>query len=342
LRILPRRRADSPRNEAFCTGKRRGRATRYDADMVNVKDLVIMVILAAVWGASFLFLRVAAPVVGPLAVAGCRVTLGAAVLLPLVLLRREGAALRAHVLPLSVAAMLACVLPFLGLSQAARTLPAGLMSILNATTPMWGALIGWLWAGERLAPVRALGLAMGLGGVSLLAADQGQLRAQGAHVAVVLTLASTLMYAIAVHFNKKYLSALSSLGNSAGTLAVAALLLLGPALYLGPQSVHADVLDWQDVPTLVWLALLGLSVLCTALAYLMFYQLIDRIGPSRALNVTFLIPVFGMLWGALLLQERISVLMMLSTGVIVAGTLLSNRADPQFEPSVAQAAQEYP
>jgi len=291
------------------------------------RDLFDLLILAAVWGASFLFLRIATPPVGPLGVAAVRVAGGALMLLPLVALGGEGAALRRHAPQLVGAALLSSILPFMGLSQASRSLPAGLLSILNATTPMWGALVGWLWAREKLAPVRALGLALGFAGVALLAADSSQLQAPGAHGAVALALGSTLMYAFAVHYNKRYLADLSPLANSAGTLAMACALLLGPALWIGPQpntGLGESAQGWLDIPGAAWLALLALTVFCTGLAYLIFYRLIERIGPSRALTVTFLIPVFGMLWGALFLDESVTMLMLLSTAIVLLGTWLSN------------------
>jgi len=294
---------------------------------MKARDLFDLLILAAVWGASFLFLRIATPAVGPLGVAAVRVAGGALMLMPLVALGGEGAALRRHAPQLVGAALLSSILPFMGLSQASRSLPAGLLSILNATTPMWGALVGWLWAREKLAPVRALGLALGFAGVALLAADSSQLQAPGALGAVALALGSTLMYAFAVHYNKRYLADLSPLANSAGTLAMASALLLGPALWIGPQptvGLSEAAQGWLDIPGTAWQALLALTVLCTGLAYLIFYRLIERIGPSRALTVTFLIPVFGMLWGALFLDENVTMLMLLSTAIVLLGTWLSN------------------
>jgi drug/metabolite transporter (DMT)-like permease len=287
-----------------------------------------LLVLAAVWGASFLFLRVASPVIGPLGLAAFRVTGAALMLLPLVAMRGELKAVARQWRPLIGAALLSSVLPFLGLGQASRSLPAGLMSILNATTPMWGAMVGWLWAGERLAAMRAIGLTTGFAGVALLATDGSQLQATHAYSAVALVLGSTLMYAFAVHYNKKFLVGMSPLGVSAGTLALAAVLLSGPAFWIGPQPLPAlehPPASWADVPVTVWWALTVLTVLCTGLAYLIFYRLIDRIGASRALTVTFLIPAFGMLWGALFLHERVTPLMLLSTGIILLGTWLSNQ-----------------
>ncbi|MDI1260222.1 DMT family transporter [Aquabacterium sp.] len=291
---------------------------------MKARDLLEMLLLAAIWGASFLFLRMAAPVVGPVAVAALRVTGAALLLLPVLMLRGDLARLKPWLPALMVSALLAYVLPFLGLSQAARSLPAGLLSILNATTPLWGALVGWWWAGERLSAGRLLGLAIGIGGVALLAADRSQIGSGAAWPAVALCLASTLMYALAVHHAKRYLSGLSAVSVSAGSLGCAALMLALPAWWLGPQPVQGPALRWEQVPAATWGAALGLAVLCTALAYWMFYRLIARVGPTKALTVTFLIPVFGMLWGHLFLNEQVSASMMASTTVIVLGTLLSS------------------
>lgn len=293
---------------------------------MKMRDLLEMLLLAAIWGASFLFLRMAAPVVGSLAVAAVRVTGAALLLLPLLMLRGDLARLKPWLPALLVSALLSYVLPFSGLSQAARTLPAGLMSILNATTPLWGALVGWWWAGERLSASRLLGLSLGFGGVALLAADRSQIASAAAWQAVALCLASTLMYALAVHHAKRHLSALSPVSVSAGSLGCAALMLAGPAWWLGPQAAQGPALQWGDVPTAIWVALLGLAAFCTALAYLLFYRLIARVGPTKALTVTFLVPVFGMLWGSVFLNEQLSASMLASTTVIVLGTVLSSGA----------------
>ncbi|MGC4060542.1 MAG: DMT family transporter [Aquabacterium sp.] len=307
---------------------------------MKTRDMFDLLMLAAVWGASFLFLRVASPVVGPLGLAAFRVTGATLMLLPLVAMRGELGAVRRKWRPLIGAALLSSILPFLGLSQASRSLPAGLLSILNATTPMWGALVGWLWAGERLAGMRAIGLATGFTGVALLATHGNQLQSTHAYGAVALTLGSTLMYAFAVHYNKKFLRGMSPLGVSAGTLAVSAVLLSGPAFWIGPQpsqAIENAPSTWAQVPTTVWSALGALTVLCTGVAYVVFYRLIDRIGASRALTVTFLIPAFGMLWGTLFLHERVTPLMLLSTGIILLGTWLSNRS-PAHPPAPMKPA----
>lgn len=288
-----------------------------------------MLFLAAVWGGSFLFLRVASPALGPFGVAAWRVTGAALMLIPLVAFRGQLGSLRQHLPKLMVAAMLSTVLPFLGLSQASRTLPAGLLSILNATTPMWAALVGWVWSREQLSAVRSVGLALGFAGVAFLASHSSELSADGAYSAVALALASPLMYALAVHYNKRHLASLSPLSISAGTLAVGSALLFLPAWWAGPQPLHVAAghaaVRWSDVPASAWWAVAALAIPCTGVAYLIFYRLIERVGPSRALTVTFLIPVFGMLWGALFLNEQVTWLMIVSAGVVLLGTWLSNQ-----------------
>lgn len=291
------------------------------------RDLLSMLVLAALWGGSFLFLRMASPVVGPLAVAAFRVAGALLLLWPLVLWHRQARQMARHTPMLLLSGLLACVLPFLGFGQAARELPAGLLSILNATAPLWGALVGWLWTRERLGPAALAGLAMGLAGVVLLAADRTHVDSAVAHGAVALALGSTLSYAIAIHHTKHYLSSLPPLSVSTGCLSAAALMLLLPAWLSGPRAVaslpvHPET--WSEVPHITWAALLGLAVLCTGVAYLMFYRLLERVGPTRAMTVTFLIPVFGMLWGWLFLDEEITWRMLGGTAVILLGTLMSN------------------
>lgn len=297
---------------------------------MTYRDMLAMLALAATWGGSFLFLHVAVPAVGPLALAAFRVASAAVILLPIVLLQGEGPRLRRHAWPLACCGVLAFGLPFLCLSLATRHLSAGLMSILNATTPMWGAFVGWMWLRERMHWARSLGLILGLGGVVLLTADKGAIPNNlDGLMAVGLMLGATLSYALSVHVARQHLSALSPLSTAAGTLATTALLLLGPALWIGPQpSDVSHGQQWHDISVSVWAALLVLGIVCTGLAQIIFYRLIARIGPNSALTVTFLIPAFGMLWGAIFLAETITAWMVLSTGIIALGTWMANRPAP--------------
>lgn len=144
---------------------------------MHLRDHLALLLLAALWGASFLFLRQASPVVGPIMVAAVRTLGGALVLLPLLMWRgglHDLGKVRAHRTTLLGVALFSTLIPFLCLSQAARSLPAGLMSILNATTPLWGALVGWVWTREPMGTRRLVGLAAGFAGVMLLSAERLQ------------------------------------------------------------------------------------------------------------------------------------------------------------------------
>ena len=290
---------------------------------MNLRDLLTLIALAAVWGASFLFLRVASPVVGTVAVAAARMSLAAVLVTVAVLAMRQAWPERRHWPDLAVSALLSCVIPALCLGQAARSLPAGLMSILNATTPLWGVLVGWIWS--RQAPSRpvVMGGMTGLLGVAILCGPGATASNAPSFIPVSLILIATLSYAVSVHHARRRLNELGPLVLCAGTMVLAAAVLIAPALMMGPVGLPSG--RWQEVPASVWGALFMLGAVCTALAYAVFFRLIQRLGPTPALTVTFLIPVFGMLWGALLLGEAITPLMVAGTATIAWGTWQSAR-----------------
>jgi drug/metabolite transporter (DMT)-like permease len=302
------------------------------------QDALELLLLSAIWGASFLFLRVAAPQVGPIAVAAVRIVGAALVLLPLVVLRGQWRHFEGRWPTLFLASLLSCVLPFMGLSRAAQTLPAGPLSVLNATTPIWAAVMGWALFGEALGWRRTAGLALGLLGVAWLAQHRGDVLAEPLDLmAVGLALGSTGLYALAVHHSRHFLHGLPPLAVSAGILGCGALWMLGPALWVGPVPMgsHAGadlsistLSRWTMVSANVWGALLALAVACTGLAYALFYRLIERVGATRAVSVTFLIPPFAMLWSHLWLNEPVSLDMLLGAGMVLLGTLLATMPAP--------------
>ncbi len=279
-------------------------------------DLGELVALAAIWGASFLFMRLGAGEFGPVALAGIRVTGAALCLLPLVAWRGELATLRRHWGPILVVGLANSALPFLAYSWAALTITAGLAAIFNATAPLWGALIAWLWLKEAPGPARVLGLAIGFVGVLGLFWDQASFRpgADASGWALVAVLAATLCYGLAANYAKRHLAGVPPLAVAGGSQLAATLVLLPPALWWWPAATPS--------PT-AWLAAALLAVACTGLAYVMYFRLIARVGPANAIAVTFLIPVFAMLWGALLLDEAVSAEMLAGGAVILLGTALA-------------------
>ena len=282
-------------------------------------DLLALLALAALWGASFLFMRVAAPEFGVVPLVTVRVGLASAVLLPLLLWRGQISALRSHALPLAGVGVLNSALPFLGFAWAALSITAGLSSVFNATTPLWGALIGWLWLGQRPGAAGAAGLLMGLVGVALLAGDTLGLRAGtpvvAAAVAVTACLGATACYGVAAHLARQKLAAVPPLATATGSQLAATVVLLGPGLVLWPATAPSPQ---------AWAAALGLAVPCTALAYLLYFRLIARIGAARAVTVTFLIPLFGTGWGVLWLDETVTGAMAAAGALILLGTALAS------------------
>lgn len=278
------------------------------------RDLLDLTLLAALWGGSFLFMRYAVPDFGVVPLIWLRVALASICLLPLLLLKRQFGALRQQAGALTVMSLFNSGLPFLLIAWATLSITAGLASIMNAMTPVFTALIGALWLGDRLDGRRSLGLLLGLAGVALLAADKADFRPGGSGWAIVAMLLATACYGFAANHTRRYLQGVPALVNATGTQLVSALVLLPPALWSWPERM----------PGLgPWLATLVLGVACSALAYLLFFRLIARVGASRAVTVTFLVPVFGTLWGALFLGEPVTASMLAGGAVVLLGTGLA-------------------
>lgn len=278
-------------------------------------DAVELTGLAAIWGASFLFMRMGAAEFGPVALAAVRVWGATLFLLPLLALRGQAGVLRAHWRPIFVVGITNSALPFLCFSYAALSITAGLSSIFNAATPLFGALIAWLWLRDTLTPARVAGLAIGFVGVLWLAWDKASFKpGASSGWAVLACLAATLLYGFSGSFTKRYLTGVAPLAVATGSQLSSALLLAVPALVWWPAAM----------PSLTaWSAAALLAVGCTGIAYILFFRLIAHIGPANALSVTFLIPVFAVLWGWLFLHEGLTPQMLAGCAVILLGTSLT-------------------
>ncbi len=280
--------------------------------------LVDFVMLAAIWGASFMFMRTASQEMGPLASAGMRVIIAALFLLPILWFKGLGGALRKHwKITLSVG-VLNSALPFVCFTYALLSITTGLSAILNATVPLFGALVAWLWLKDRPSGSRMLGLAVGFIGVTMLAWDKASFKpdANGLSTgwAVLACLLACLCYGTAASVAKRYMAGLPSLVSATGSQ-------IGASIALMPLTL----LYWPaQAPSLqAWGSVLVLGVVCTGLAYILYFRLIERAGPARALAVTFAIPAFAVFYGVLLLGESITPWMVICALVIIAGTTLS-------------------
>ena len=191
---------------------------------------------------------------------------------------------------------------------------AGLSSIFNAATPLFGAVIAWLWLKDRLTPSRVLGLAIGFAGVLWLAWDKASFKPGGSGWAIVACLVATLCYGLAASFTKRYLTGIAPLAVATGSQLSAALFLLVPAISWWPATMPSQT---------AWIAAALLAIACTGVAYVLFFRLIANVGPANAIAVTFLIPVFAVLWGWLFLGEGVTGAMVAGCGVIPVGTGLT-------------------
>ncbi len=287
-------------------------------------DITELFALAALWGGSFLFMRIGVPEFGPVALAAVRVAGAALFLLPLLHWRGQTGVLRRHWRPIFVVGITNSALPFLCFSYAALSIMAGLAAIFNAAAPLFGALIAWWWLKDRLTPVRVLGLAIGFAGVLWMAWDKASFKPGGSGGAVLACIAATLLYGWSASLTKRYLNGVAPLAVAAGSQLSAALALAAPAAVWWPA---------QPPTASAWLVVALLALLCTGVAYVMYFRLIARVGPANAIAVTFLVPAFAVLWGGLLLGERISASMALGCAVIVLGTGLATGFVPRRKPA---------
>ena len=281
-------------------------------------SLIDFILLAAIWGSSFLFMRLGTVEFGALPTAAVRVAIASLFLLPLLWLRGLGPQLHQHWKPIFLIGVLNSGIPFACFAFALLSITTGMSAILNATVPLFGALVAWLWLKDRPTGSRVLGLAVGFAGVALLAWDKASFKPDASGVApgwaVIACLVATLCYGLAASATKRYLSGLPALVTATGSQIGATLALALPALWFWPA---------QTPRLQAWLSLVVVGVVCTGIAYVLYFRLIEQAGPARALAVTFVVPVFAVFYGVLFLGESVTGWMLLCGLVIVCGTALS-------------------
>jgi drug/metabolite transporter (DMT)-like permease len=285
---------------------------------VKPRDLVDLLLLAALWGASFLFMRMGASQFGPVALVFLRVAGAALLLLPLLAARGQAGALRAHWRAVGAVGVVNSVLPFLLFALAALALTTALMSVFNATVSIWGALIAWLWMGEKLTPSRWLGLVIGVAGVVGLSWGKADFKPGDHGVSAALgtgaCIAAAVLYGLAGNLSRRYLQGVPPLAVAAGTQLAATVVLALPALWA-----------WPAVPpsATAWAATAALAFACTGIAYVLYFRLMANAGATNAMSVTFLIPGFALLWGWVFLAEVPTWGMLAGCAVILLGTALA-------------------
>jgi len=285
---------------------------------LRASDLSELLLLAALWGASFLFMRMGAAEFGPIALVAVRVTGATLFLLPLLQMRGQMAVLRRHWRPIFLVGLTNSALPFLCFGYAALSITAGLSAIFNAATPLFGAAIAWLWLKDKLTPPRILGLVIGFAGVLWLAWNKtdhsAAFKPGGSGWAIVACLAGAVFYGISASLTKKTLAGVAPMAVAAGSQLSATLALAIPAWLWWPATMPSGT---------AWLTAAALAVFSTGVAYVLFFRLIASIGPANAISVTFLIPAFAVLWGWMLLGEQVNAAMLVGCAVILLGTGLA-------------------
>ena len=270
--------------------------------------------LGAIWGASFLFMRVAAHDFGPIPLVEVRLALGSLVLLPFLWRSRAQFASARLWGKLALIGAINSAVPFMLFAWGAERAPAGVGAIANAMTGLFTALVGFLFFGEKIGTRRAIALFTGFAGVVVLAS--GKIAGASIGWAVVAGSAAAFLYGIGINLVRRHLTGLPPAAVASATLGASTLLTLPFAIAAWPQ--HA-------IPLKSWLSAGMLGVLCTGVAFVMYYRLIARIGASRASTVTYLIPVFGVAWAWLLLGEALTWTMAISAALILGSVAMSQQ-----------------
>lgn len=286
------------------------------------------VMLGALWGASFLFMRMGAAEFGPLVTAWLRVCIATLMLFPLMVWQGQLSVFKTHWKMVLGFGVINSALPFALYAYAVMHISTGLSAILNAAVPLFAALVAWLWLGDRLTRWRIVGLFIGFMGVSLLANHQTSFHQDanpdasswGQYTAIAACLLATVCYAIAGSFNKKYMADMPALVSATGSQFGAGLALTLPALFALPQTMPSAQ---------AWGSVLMLGIACTGIAYVLFFRLVNRAGPAKALTVTFLIPVFALVYGVIFLDETVTLIMVLLGILVILGTAMSSGLLPK-------------
>ncbi|MDP4107193.1 MAG: EamA family transporter [Bacillota bacterium] len=276
---------------------------------MKVKDVIALFALAALWGASFLFIRIASPVFGPLLTIQGRVTIAAAALIIFLTVTRRSAQFKQRWKQYLIIGALNAAIPFTLIATAELTLPASMSAILNSLTPLFTALVVWGWMKETLSIQKWLGIFIGVVGVAILVGWSSLPFSSETMIAIGLSVLSTISYGFAGVYAKKAFAGVPPLALAVGQQVGAAVLLIPFTIFHLPASTGR-------ISTTAVLSVVGLALFCTAIAYLLYFYLIESVGPTKTLSVTFLIPVFGIIWGIIFLHEKLTIGMLIGLIII--------------------------
>jgi len=259
-------------------------------------------------------MRIASPEFGPVVLVELRVLIAALVLMPVLLVRESAGSLSQNWRKLLILGVVNSAIPFYLFAYSTLTLTAGYASILNATAPMFAAVIAWLWLSQKLTVLQSAGLFIGVAGVTVLAWPKLSFGIDDVAIAIAAGLLGSFCYGIAANYTKKYAGNLSSLAIATGSMIAASLFLLPGAITNWPR---------QAISTEAWISVVVLGIASTGFAYILYFRLIRHVGPAKAITVTYLLPVFAVFWGSIVLDEEITLIMIVGTAIIFTGTALA-------------------
>lgn len=280
---------------------------------MRAQDLARLVTLAALWGGSYLFMRFAVPYFGPVALIEVRVIVAGLALVLFVRATGGNIGWREHGRGYLFVGAIGIALPFVLIAQGLTVVDASTAAILNALSPLFATVVAALWIHERVTASKAAGIALCLAGTVVLVGWTPSPMTTRQLVAAGSCVLATALYGYTIVFTKVKLQGARPMSSAAGTMVVAALVLL-------PFTpLHRD---HAAIPATAWLAALGLALLSTSAAFILYYRLIADVGPVKAITVTLLVPVFGMLWGVLLLGEPLTPGRLAGGAIILSGCSL--------------------
>jgi drug/metabolite transporter (DMT)-like permease len=278
---------------------------------------VELILLAAVWGSSFLFMRIASPEFGPISLITVRLLISAIALFPFLLYRKEIGLVLVNWRRFLWSGLNTTAIPFTLFSYVTLSLTAGYTSLLNGTVPMFSAIIAWFWLKEKLSLVGVMGLLMGFIGVYFLASPEGS-GSQVVWLPVLAALFAAALYGYGSCFSRLHMQGFSSITIASGTQFFAALFMLPLGLFFWPDATPS---------MLSWLSVITLGVVCTAFSLIFFFRLLQQVGVANTVSVAYLIPIFGILWGYLFLDEVLTPGMLIGgIGIFIGIALTTNSA----------------
>jgi len=280
---------------------------------LRAADLARLVALAAMWGASYLFMRYAVPYLGPAPMIEVRVVIAGLALLAFVYATGGHVGWRSHWRAYLFVGIVGLALPFMLIAEGLTAIDASTAAILNALSPLFAAIVAALWIRDPLTPAKLGGIALCLAGTAVLVGWTPHPMTQRELLGSAMCVAATIAYGYTIVFTKVRLRGASPLGTSAGTLLIA-----GAALAPFAAAAPAP----HDVPAMAWLAAVGLALVSTTVAFILYYRLIADVGPVKAITVTLLVPIFGMIWGIVFLGEPVAPGRIAGCLIILAGCSL--------------------